>query len=458
MIKINFVINLHRPNQYGEVPIAITLSRKSGRLQSTATGLKVKPECWNGKTKKATEEYQYINVQLDRIVSKIREIESQFILADQTSYTPQDIWKVFKGEAKAPENIANILKEESKMRNRAEKPMIEIIQEHIEFKINRGMIKTTDKKTHKTVINKIAYFLESKDIANIGYNRFDYSLFEEMVTFMRNHRFNRKKVYKAEDNVVKNSHLNRLIQTVRAANKYALKKGYTKTLIPEMDSLKLDAQSTEFLTMKELRALEQLDVSKSKAYEAVKDVFLFSCYTGFLWSDMTAFEPKLHLETDDKEKTWIIKPREKTGTKQILPLLPKAQNILEKWDYQLPLGCEQVHNRTIKVLTRLAGIHKRISNRCARKTAGMLWLDAGVSIEVVATMLGHKDVRITQRHYAQIQRSRLERETEKLLQMEQETPKTTDVSEQKQVITPEVANFLKTFNDVLQQMNQQKTA
>jgi len=433
MIRINFFLSKTRINQNGECPLAISLAKNGIRI-SSYIGLRCPTKHWDTKKKRAKKEYEFINPEIDRICQKIREIEKNFILCGE-EYSPKTIWKEFKGDTKT--------------RLKYERPVLEVIKEHLSMKLDKGIITKRDRNTHKTVVMKIEYFLKSKGMEHIGFNKFDYNLFEEMVATLKQTRFNRLEPYLSINNPVGNAHLKRIIQTVRSANKYALKKGYTKTTAPEMESLKYDAKSTVFLTIWELEALKNFDTSKDKILDAVKDVFLFSCYTGFLWSDMLAFEPENHLEIDEKGNTWILKPREKTGTEQHLPLFPEAKEILEKWENKLPLGSEVVHNRIIKTLARCVGITKLLTNRCGRKTAGMFWLNKGVSTEVVANMLGHKDIRITQRHYAQIQRERIARETEHLMQSTQNPQETPQIQNTPQgnildLLAEAVAQKLKT--------------
>ncbi len=60
------------------------------------------------------------------------------------------------------------------------------------------------------------------------------------------------------------------------------------------------------------------------------------------------------------------------------------------------------HNEKIKTIAKIVKINDTIQNRSGRKTAGMVWINDGYPIEEVAKMLGHKDIRMTRKHYAEI--------------------------------------------------------
>lgn len=90
------------------------------------------------------------------------------------------------------------------------------------------------------------------------------------------------------------------------------------------------------LTNEELKQLENLDVSdKSPSFQIVKDVFLFSCYNFFPFSDLTDFRIK-HI-FHEKNETIIRKNRVKVKDKQfiqnleVMPTGQKIKDILVKY-------------------------------------------------------------------------------------------------------------------------------
>lgn len=108
---------------------------------------------------------------------------------------------------------------------------------------------------------------------------------------------------------------------------------------------------------------------------------------------------------------WIFTSRQKTKTASNIPLLPQAEEIIEKYkDHPqcvikgilLPVLNNQKMNSYLKEIADLCGIKKELTFHIARHTfATTVTLSNGVSIESVSKMLGHKSIKTTQ-HYAKI--------------------------------------------------------
>ena len=115
---------------------------------------------------------------------------------------------------------------------------------------------------------------------------------------------------------------------------------------------------------------------------------------------------------------YIDYTRVKTGFTGLIPLFPTVKKIAEKYDYQLPFFANQNFNKLVKEVCFLAGITEekcnRISTHSGRVTAGMIWLNAGIRIEVVSKMLGHASIQTTQRSYAEIELDTILKETKVL--------------------------------------------
>jgi integrase len=84
-----------------------------------------------------------------------------------------------------------------------------------------------------------------------------------------------------------------------------------------------------FLTEEELRSLEALELP-SERLEKVRDIFIFCCYTGLAYADVSKLS-KSHLIKGVDNNTWIILSRTKSKTQATIPVLPKALTIMEKY-------------------------------------------------------------------------------------------------------------------------------
>lgn len=169
---------------------------------------------------------------------------------------------------------------------------------------------------------------------------------------------------------------------------------------------KLNFHKTErsYLSERELRLIEETTF-RGAGYEKVKDIFLFSCYTGLSYIDVKELKPQqLVLGIDGN--LWIHTKREKTNEMVKIPLLPKAKEIIEKYGKDarpyvlgklLPVYSNQKTNSYLKVIAKACGIHKHITFHTARHTfATTVTLSNGVPIETVSKMLGHTKLTTTQ--------------------------------------------------------------
>ena len=132
--------------------------------------------------------------------------------------------------------------------------------------------------------------------------------------------------------------------------------------------------------------------------DKIRDVFLFLCFTGLEWADLT------HLNKNDVQKNqdgqyFIRKPRIKTGIEYLSILHEDAVDLWKFYDGQLPLMSAQKFNQYLKELAEVAGIDKKITTLTARHTYACYLLNSKtLPIETVAKMLGHKTTNQTRRY------------------------------------------------------------
>lgn len=175
--------------------------------------------------------------------------------------------------------------------------------------------------------------------------------------------------------------------------KYAFRKYKIKTV---------DNKHTH-LVPEELESMEKLCLTGRYAkYQKTLDAFLFCCYAGMRYSDFINLSPDNIV--DIHHETWLIYKSVKTGTEVRLPLyllfggkglliLAKYRNNLHEFFH---LRDNSNVNKELIVITRLAGLSKKISFHTARHTNATLLIYNGVNITTVQKLLGHKSVKTTQ--------------------------------------------------------------
>ena len=164
-----------------------------------------------------------------------------------------------------------------------------------------------------------------------------------------------------------------------------------------------------FLSMEEIETMLN-KVFVSDRLNQVKDIFLFSCFTGLAYSDVKKLSRR-NIAIGVDGGRWIYINRTKTDTRSNIPILPIASYLLEKYEDHpqvvnqeklLPILSNQKMNSYLKEIADACSITKELTFHIARHTfATTVTLSNGVPIESVSKMLGHKNLKTTQ-HYAKI--------------------------------------------------------
>ena len=165
----------------------------------------------------------------------------------------------------------------------------------------------------------------------------------------------------------------------------------------------------DFLVEEELNSIIKKQFLTERL-SLVKDIFLFSCFTGLAYADVKKLKSsEIRIGIDGKK--WLFIQRQKTTTPSPVPLLSVALQILDKYkdhprcivsNKSLPILSNQKMNEYLKDIADLCSIQKTLTYHTARHTfATTVTLNNNVPIESVSKMLGHKSLKQTQ-HYAKI--------------------------------------------------------
>ena len=167
------------------------------------------------------------------------------------------------------------------------------------------------------------------------------------------------------------------------------------------------------LTSQELSLLENHSFSTERL-NAVRDIFVFQCYTGLAYIDAFNLKKSDIMPGIDGEM-WIISERQKTGGSINIPLLPKAIGIIERYrehpiclqrNSVLPVTSNQKMNEYLKEIGTLCGIATSLNTHRARRTFGStVTLNNDVPIHIVKELLGHQSVKQTEEYAITEQRS-----------------------------------------------------
>lgn len=168
-----------------------------------------------------------------------------------------------------------------------------------------------------------------------------------------------------------------------------------------------------YLTKEEIVKVAKY-VAKSRIDELVRDLFLFSCFTGLAYTDIKHLT-KNHLQKQEDGNTWIMLRRHKTNTLSMVRLLDTPYAILKKHatrrKYIFPIPSDNCCNEHLQQIGKKCKIGVHLTFHVARHTFATLSLNEGMPIESLSEILGHTNIRTTQ-IYAKITHQKLTKDFE----------------------------------------------
>ena len=378
--KILFIEGKNRKNKKNQSPLFCRLTLNGNRKQ-LSTGINIESEHWDTKNQVILNSHKsaiLYNSQLDKIKSKVNSIY-MILRLQENPFSIEDIHdKYFGKELKKSEFILSYYKQ-----------YLSKIEKLVGLEIKDN---TYNKFVY--VGNNLEAFLKWK------YKKTDYPLTELSLQFLSDFDYYLK-IEKKQEQIT----INKTIQRLRAPIKQAISEGYLDRDPFILHKSKTVRKTVIFLTTEELKTLEEA-VLQQKRLSTIQDLFIFCCYTGLAYNEMANLE-KQNIQIGFDNINWIQMKREKTQRQISIPILPKAQEIIEKYSTDsiriFPSISNQKFNSYLKEISAITGIEKRLTHHIARKTfASTVLLYNDVPMEIVSELLGHSNMVITQESYGKV--------------------------------------------------------
>ena len=176
-----------------------------------------------------------------------------------------------------------------------------------------------------------------------------------------------------------------------------------------------------WLTEEELAAIAEKEFTVERL-DKVRDLFLFQCYSGLSYSDMALLHRDDYKLDATTQQIYIEKTRKKTGEIFFSILLPGAKEILEKYNYELPVLTNQRYNAYLKEIQDVCGIEKTLHSHLGRTTYVCYLNNNNVSTDEIAALVGHSTSKTTIRYYAALDRSNVLKQVAAAVGLTPETP------------------------------------
>lgn len=262
-----------------------------------------------------------------------------------------------------------------------------------------------------------AFIKEIKNSEDYPIENIDYKFIQDFDLFLLNQKANKVSDAKLKRNTASKHH-----SRIRTILIRARKEGIISRNPYEEFKLKKSPSNRTYLSPEELKALKEHDLNYNPSLIKIRDIFLFSVYTGLRFVDAQILTMDKVVKAQDN--TYMINiVQEKTGEVLTIPLLSQAVKIMEKYkdsperkifNRAIPTMSNQKLNSYLKVIASLVGITKTLSHHVARHTcATTVLLNNEVPMEVVSKWLGHTSIKTTQ-IYGKITNSYMQKIADKL--------------------------------------------
>lgn len=382
-LSVLFFVKRTKTNVDGLLPIFIRVTVNGARIEFSTKRFTAS-EKWSvegNRMKGTSAESKATNSYLDTLKAKVYDYQQQLIRENEVV------------------NVENMRNKILGVEKRSHM-LIGIFQQHneeIKALVGREFATATYTRYETSLKHTIAFLNWKYKVSDIDIRKIDHE-------FVTNYEFYLKSVHKCNQNTTA-KYIKNFGKIVRRclANGWIERDPFInyKCKIVEVDRAFLSQDEIETMFNK---------VFATDRLNQVKDIFLFSCFTGLAYVDVKKLSHKNIGFGVDGER-WIFINRTKTDTKSNIPLLPIASALLEKYedhpqvvnqDKLLPILSNQKMNSYLKEIADVCEINKELTFHIARHTfATTVTLSNGVPIESVSKMLGHKNLKTTQ-HYAKI--------------------------------------------------------
>ena len=366
--------------------IRITIN---GDLVQFSSKIDIEPHLWNTATARLngrSQEAQQTNARLENIRSSI--IQHYREISDcQVSVTAEKVRNAFLGIVTKGESLLQIFDKH-----------IEDYEKLVGISKSKGTL-----QKYKVARKRVMEFMAQR------YKTTDLSIREVTHMFVTDFENFLRVEAKCSTNTVA-----KFIQYLKTIINIARNNGWLMHDPFANYKIQKTAVDRGFLSKEEIAAIAQKDFNIERL-DQVRDVFLFSCFTGLAYIDICNLRSE-HIRKSFDGNLWIITKRQKTQIPVNVPLLPIPKMILEKYedklsnDKILPVVSNQKTNAYLKEIGDLCGIKKNLTFHLARHTfATTTTLAKGIPIETVSKMLGHTNIKTTQ-IYARITNDKISKD------------------------------------------------
>ncbi|KGN89822.1 site-specific integrase [Porphyromonas gulae] len=391
IFRTAFYLRSNYVNKDGKTPVMLRIYLNNERLSLGSTGIavvKTQWDCVNEKIKGRTTEALSINLELDNIRNGLQNIYRK--LEDSDDLCLERIKTEFLGKKVDIDTIMQLF----------DKHNADIAQQ-----VGLSIAPATLQK-YNVCKRRFAEFLQQ------NYKRSDLKLSELTFTVIREFDIYLRTIVGQNPNTA--------TKTMKTFKTIVILGGKMGAIHHDPflnHRFHLEPVNRGFLTDEEILKIANKQLGLQRL-ELVRDIFIFSCFTGLAYIDVANLTPDHIVTIGDKQ--WIMTQRQKTSVSTNVLLLDIPKSIIAKYGDQtyregklFPMLSNQKTNAYLKEIADICGIKKNLTFHLARHTFATMSLSKGVPIESVSKMLGHTNIKTTQ-IYARITNKKIEHDMEQL--------------------------------------------
>ncbi len=191
-------------------------------------------------------------------------------------------------------------------------------------------------KSYKTSYNKLLQYQRDKGL-KLTYERIDLDFYKDYISYLSNMGLSDNSIGKE-------------IKNIKMVMRETHELGLHQKLLFKSKTFAVNKSKTEqiYLTEKELNELKNLDLATKPSLDRVRDLFLIGCYTGLRYSDYQSITK----DSITEDKYLEIK-QQKTKDSITIPIAKEVNDILEKYQHQLPIVSNQKTNQYLKEIGKM---------------------------------------------------------------------------------------------------------
>ncbi|AGA76702.1 site-specific integrase [Echinicola vietnamensis] len=417
--SLRFTLRKDLINKRGEMPISLIIAL-NGQKRKISTGISIIPELWSEAARNIMpltlkQRNQLEKTHGDLVPPKAVLIKYESEL-NELKFKIQKIEEEFRfsGVPYSASKIVDSYKESNE--EKVEKPepeglVYDFIDQYIQ---DNELIRAKGSLVVYKSLRKHLKNFQKKSRKKIRFENMDYIFMQAFQNYLVGWKEVNNKTGRVT--TLNNVSIGKQLSTLKTFLSYARRRGIKVHDGYKEFTIKKERLEVIALNQREFDALYNLDLGKHKRLQQVKDIFIFSCATGYRYSDLRQLRRE-HIKGDEIRLT-ITKTKEPS----VVPLNRYSREILAKYEERvepLPIISNQKFNNYVKELCKLAGIdepveiiryrgakrdakvfpkYELISAHTGRKTFVTLSLAKGIPAEVVMKITGHSDYKSFKRY------------------------------------------------------------